>query len=288
MLIGCSQNANVQSEPSLPNGNSAGNTAVNSATQISNDKEQQPSTTDPSDQPAGEDIETNWQNSPHAITYVVDDAGQNNNCAQCHAPTDWQPSMDSIPESCFSCKFELKDPPAYIAEQDWNDIPCYVCHEVDKHDEVQPEIAWLEIAAIGEYAEVESGEQLCKKCHLISDPPEGHKAIGNFGAHEDETCVSCHDPHSTTADCIDCHEDVDFTAGIVTGHDLDHADIPCIVCHDNSGLQADINAETGQWHLISQEGEEQTNIIVSHNLAVAAPCSRCHYADNPWSLSTQP
>ena len=77
-------------------------------------------------------IEAAWLSSPHADAFVLDVEGNNNTCARCHAPVNWLPSMDDLPESCFTCKFELEDPPPYIAESDWVDIPCYVCHEKDK------------------------------------------------------------------------------------------------------------------------------------------------------------
>ncbi len=256
------------------------------------ESEQEPETNNdistPEQPPSREEITLSWQNSPHARSFVVDDASQNNSCAQCHAPTDWQPSMESIPESCFSCKFELDDPPPYIAEQDWNDIPCQVCHEVNKKDEVQPEVAWLEIAAIGEYAEVSSSAELCQKCHSVSELYDSHNSITPGNLHQDQTCVTCHDAHNTAAACTDCHDDLDFTAGEITGHDQDHINIPCAVCHDGSGLTAELNEEAGEWLLIGEFEFGQQVVKTSHNIVLEANCERCHYPDNPWSLSTLP
>ena len=56
-------------------------------------------------------IQAAWQSSPHADTFILDLNGQNNTCARCHAPINWSPSMDELPESCFACKFELEAPP---------------------------------------------------------------------------------------------------------------------------------------------------------------------------------
>jgi hypothetical protein len=89
-------------------------------------------------------ITSAWESSPHADTFILDDNGQNNTCAQCHAPINWLPSMEDLPESCFACKFELEPPPPTIAESEWLDVPCKVCHKVDKKDNVEPEYAWLE------------------------------------------------------------------------------------------------------------------------------------------------
>ena len=118
------------------------------------------------------DIDAAWLSSPHANAFVLDADGNNNPCARCQAPINWVPSMDDLPESCFACKFELDEPPPYIPEDEWLDIPCNVCHEVDKNGEVQPEYSWLEIAALDEYAAVESPTELCMKCHDPINVPE--------------------------------------------------------------------------------------------------------------------
>ncbi|MEE9599032.1 MAG: hypothetical protein V3V66_01080, partial [Anaerolineales bacterium] len=70
-----------------------------------------------------------WETSAHANAYVVDSEGKNNSCAQCHAPMNWMPTIDDIPESCLACKFELETPPPFISEDEWFHIPCLVCHE---------------------------------------------------------------------------------------------------------------------------------------------------------------
>lgn len=283
-LVACGTNNNTPSaDSSQPGGNEPPNSAQSQNTQQTDKPEEQ------EDQPTdAEEIHAAWQASAHAKTFVVDAEGQNNTCAQCHAPTNWLPSMDTLPESCFTCKFELKDPPPFIPEADWESIPCMVCHEVNKKDEVQPEYMWLEIAAIEEYASVESTTELCLKCHITSENIEGHKGITVVGTHQDETCTSCHDPHGTKVACVECHTDLDFANSEIVGHDQDHADIACLACHDNSGLAVDIDPDTNTWQVF-QETQDGTLLVgSSHNTALEVSCNRCHYTDNPWGLSTQP
>jgi hypothetical protein len=236
-------------------------------------------------EPDREAIERAWQNSPHANTYLVDDEGQNNTCAQCHAPTDWQPSMDTIPETCFTCKFELEDPPPYIPEETWHDIPCKVCHELDKHDEVQADYAWLAIAAIDEYEDIGSTTELCQKCHLAIEPVEGHLAVSIAGVHQDQTCTNCHDSHDTNANCANCHEDMDMT---ITGHDENHAGIGCNVCHESGPAEPGIDETSGDWTLFVPATDPPLLAPYSHNIVLESDCSRCHYSGNPWQLTVEP
>lgn len=233
------------------------------------------------------EIERAWENSAHSSTFLVDRSGQNNTCAQCHAPINWMPSMDTIPESCFTCKFELEDPPPYIAEDAWENIPCKVCHELNKRDEVQPEYQWLEIAAIDEYAKVNSTTELCQKCHTASEPMEGHVWQNSFGAHQDQTCTDCHNPHDGSAGCLTCHSEVDFSTSGIAGHDPDHESISCMVCHDGSGLTAGLDSETNLWVLLTDTPDGSQQTVSSHEIVLESNCSRCHFTDNPWELSIQ-
>ena len=38
-------------------------------------------------------IQASWEGSSHADTFVLDEEGNNNTCARCHAPIVWLPSM---------------------------------------------------------------------------------------------------------------------------------------------------------------------------------------------------
>lgn len=269
---------------------------------ITQDSSDQPSTSDQSPgNPAATNppmdaspdpavIEASWQSSPHADSYVLDPEGQNNTCARCHAPINWLPSMDTLPESCFACKFELEDPPPFIAESDWTDIPCNVCHELDKNDIVQPEYAWLEIAPLGEYAAVASPTELCLKCHA----PVGiqlHGSIQLVSAHADYQCTECHSAHDTTASCLsaDCHSDVIELVNPIPGHDADHQTVSCVACHDGSGMDVGPDEQTGLWTTFTSptaaDGDATSFAFTSHNVVLDARCDRCHFANNPWALS---
>jgi len=255
-----------------------------------------PVTVDIEPEPA--DIDGAWQSSPHANAFVVDADGNNNPCARCHAPVDWLPTMDDLPESCFVCKFELDEPPSYITEEAWVSIPCKVCHEVDKKGEVQPEYSWLEIAALEEYASVATPTELCLKCHDVSNVPEhGNVQVG--GAHEGYECTECHNAHDTTASCGtgDCHEDVIDPDTPIAGHDEDHKDVACVACHDASGMEVGPSETLGYWithapwsyEVVISDTETRTESgivpFTSHNIILDASCERCHFTDNPWDLS---
>lgn len=233
-------------------------------------------------------IEATWQASPHADAFVLDVDGNNNTCARCHAPVNWLPSMDDLPESCFTCKFELEDPPPYIAESEWVDIPCFVCHKVDKKDNILPEYTWLEIAAISEYSSVATPTELCQKCHNEVDLPD-HMVLQVGGAHAGYECTDCHNAHDTIASCSDagCHDDVSDPASGIMGHDEVHKMVSCDVCHDANGWEVGPTEDKGVWATfatIPAEDGEKSQLTTSHNIVLEAPCERCHFLDNPWAL----
>jgi hypothetical protein len=244
------------------------------------------------------DIDGIWLSSPHANAFVLDVDGNNNTCARCHAPVEWQPSMDDLPESCFVCKFELKDPPSYIQEEAWTSIPCKVCHEVDKNGDVQPEYSWLEIAALEDYASVGTPTELCMKCHDVTNV-QGHANFLVSGAHEGYECTECHDAHNSTASCeaSGCHDDVIEPVTPIAGHDEDHQDVSCAACHDAAGMEVGPNEALGLWitfapwsseTVISEtETNTETGVVAfsSHNLILDVSCDRCHFPDNPWGLT---
>lgn len=238
-----------------------------------------------------------WQNSAHADAFVVDDKGVNNPCARCHSPKNWMPSLDDIPESCQACKFELAPPPPFIAESAWENVSCAMCHQADKKGNVQPEVSWLEIPQLGEYASVETHSDLCLKCHDTEGVADHGQVLVGSG-HEGMQCTECHSPHSTTATCVtgDCHSDVLSDTDEIPGHDEDHKDVSCAACHDTAGWEVGPHPETGvwvtysPWSLIVKAGEEdtvsQTGIVPfsSHDLGLEVNCGRCHFSGNPWGL----
>ena len=227
-----------------------------------------------------------WLSSSHANTFVMGDDGTNIKCARCHAPIQYVPSMDEIPESCLTCKFEVEPPPPVVVEADWEHVPCQVCHKVKK-DEVQPEFLWLEIAQIEEYAELESTTELCLKCHAGADVP-GHEEILFTEVHQDLTCTECHDAHGNSSGCSKsgCHEDALDPAEPIAGHDEDHELVSCMACHDAAGLEVGLDEEVGLWTtFLATDGGETLTPLVTHEVQLEADCERCHFSDNPWGLS---
>jgi hypothetical protein len=238
-----------------------------------------------------------WEISPHANTYVVDDQNQNNTCARCHAPTNWMPTLDDIPESCQACKFELEAPPPFISKNEWTGITCLYCHEEDKKGVVQPEVMWLEIPALEEYASVENYTELCLKCHETTNVPD-HGEVKIGGDHKGMSCTDCHPPHSAKATCdsTDCHP-ADPAADPIQGHDDVHQNVSCAACHDSAGWDVGIDEETGVWitysqwtqELIIAEGDSIIDSgmvsFASHDISKAVNCERCHFVDNEWGLT---
>lgn len=247
------------------------------------DVEQSTPTEDPSDPDV---IQQGWENSPHADAFVLDESGNNMTCARCHAPVNWLPSIDDVPESCFACKFELKAPPPRVPEEDWVDIPCKVCHEEDKGN-IQPEYTWLEIAQIGEYAEVATPTELCQKCHTAIDDLPDHEVAQLGGAHTGYECTDCHNAHDVTASCgaVDCHAEVIEPATPIAGHDQDHQAVSCVACHDADHMEVGPSEEEGIWTTFVVSSEGETMASASHNIVLTANCDRCHFADNSWGLS---
>ena len=244
-----------------------------------------PGETPPTDVPPDEPdvIQTKWESSSHANTFVVSDSGVNSTCARCHAPFNFIPTMDDMPESCSTCKFEVDPPPPFTSEADWITVECKVCHKY-KRDKIEPGFAWLEIAPIEEYAEVSSATELCDKCHL-SEEIEGHFSVIVMGDHPGYVCTDCHDAHDTTATCSTsgCHEGT--LEADVPGHDEDHSVVACVTCHDGGGMEIGILEERGIWFTFLSDGEASPIPFASHNIVLAAPCERCHFPENPWGLS---
>jgi len=234
-------------------------------------------------------IQENWKDYAHATTFVVDEDGNNNSCARCHAPANWFPSIDDMPESCFTCKFEVSDPPPFVEESVWENISCNVCHQVDKKNNIEPGYTYLEVAAIEEYTAVATTTELCQKCHIAVDLPD-HEIAELGGAHADYACTACHDAHDTRASCSsdECHDDVIDPEVSIPGHDADHEIVLCVACHDASGMGVGFSEELGVWTTIisvSSDTEESLKTLTSHSLVIEADCERCHFEGNPWELS---
>lgn len=241
-----------------------------------------PLPTDLPDDPSA--ISAAWEGGPHSETFVQTAEGSNSTCARCHAPVNWIPTMEEIPESCLTCKFEVDPPPPFITEDVWTHVECKVCH-LTKKDNVEAEVAWLEIAPIEEYAQVSSITELCDKCHVADAIPE-HASVQVSGDHVDYQCTQCHDPHDAKASCTSagCHEDV--LLADISGHDADHTQISCEACHDAGSMLVAPIDELGIWSTFVVLDDETILRQISHDIVREAPCERCHFAGNEWELST--
>ncbi len=295
MLLALSLTACQSAENAPTPETSATKSSAPSATKANTDvkpnqNEEAPAPTKAAESKEPEDakeIEAKWQSSKHADTFVQDENGNNAPCAQCHAPVNWVPSMDSMPESCYSCKFEIDPPPPLVEKSEWTNVECKVCHQIKKK-QVQPEIAWLEIPPIEEYSEVASPSELCLKCHAQAEPMELHVNIVVAGAHKDMGCNDCHDPHDLSADCASsgCHLEMEAASEPIAGHDDAHAMVSCSACHDADGLLVGPDA-AGSWVTFrpqSLNSENEPTPFTSHNTVSEAACDRCHFIDNPWEL----
>jgi hypothetical protein len=244
--------------------------------------EAKPTQAPPSDDP--DVIQKMWEGSPHADTFIVSAAGENNSCSSCHSRYNFIPTIDEIPEECFACKFEVDDPEPFIPEKYWMHVDCMNCHRIDKK-KVEPEIAWLEFALIEEYSEVASVTELCDKCHLAANISE-HVSVVVGGDHPNYQCTECHNAHDTRASCsgAGCHEGTLTQEPAVPGHDADHASVACVACHDADGLEVGFVEELGIWTTLIATGAE-TRPYTSHNIVLEALCERCHFPGNPWELT---
>jgi hypothetical protein len=235
-------------------------------------------------------VNVEWATSAHADTYVLSVEDRNSTCAACHAPVQWIPSIEDMPESCTSCKFEVDPPPPVIAEADWTHVECRVCH-AEKKGEIQPEVLWLEIAPIEEYAQVSSHSQLCLNCHLAGEVAE-HVDVQVQGDHQGYGCTECHQAHSLEASCGDagCHRDVLEPDSGIPGHDEDHALVGCEACHDAGGQRVGPHPEVDIWTTFvpSVLEEDEWRPFVSHDIQLEVSCERCHYEGNPWELASEP
>lgn len=233
--------------------------------------------------------EEGWAMSSHADTYVISTEGKNDTCARCHSPVQWLPGPEDIPESCLACKFDVDVPPPLFSEEEWEHVPCKTCHRTDG-DDVEEEIAWLEIPSIEEYIDMDSTTKLCRKCHEMSDFPDHKPAIVVSEEHADLLCTECHDAHSNIATCAKsgCHESVLIGAELVPGHDEEHTAVSCTACHDAAGLQVGPSEDSDMWVTyvsLMLDGEETLLPHSSHTVQTQVACDRCHFDANPWELS---
>ena len=171
----------------------------------------------------------------------------------------------------------------------------------------------------GQVETVSRSTEICVNCHVEQN---SHDQIDPSIplAHKDFTCTDCHETHNLQANCSICHSDVEeiikariakpgnhnpngdissYMCGGSTCHELNkevtdipvyhqpiHRPVPCVVCHDVSGLPATMNDDqtwitTGN---ISLTNPSKNDAEVSHLIGKGVDCLKCHFSDNPWDL----
>lgn len=249
-----------------------------------------PTPVPPAATPGQPSVQTVWQGSAHATTFVE---GENNDCARCHSPMNWTPTDPAdMPETCASCKFTIKAPKP-VAKADWQSVGCEVCHIVE-NKAVTAKVAWLN-AAIAQfdssqspYEPVKTPDELCVECHADVRGMTYARSMGS-GAHASFGCTKCHDEHSLAASCTTtgCHPSLLSPEKQIKGHDTAHANVTCGACHDASGLKAGPVEGSQSWASFrptDARGKAVATAYTSHALQKKADCARCHYAGNPWNL----
>lgn len=226
-----------------------------------------------------------WEQSKHASTFD-EGLGADTTCARCKSPLNWDPTSVAADAAldCASCKRipgearPLLEGSVPIAEGEWRNIGCEVCHEpVGDSYRVEP-VLWNQ--RLGVYEPVESIDALCAHCH------EGRHGFGVSEevradqAHRGWSCMDCHDPHGGEVLCTDCH---DVTTGPAAVEHANHAEVHCTACHDAGGL--------GLWYERDDESRYYNTVITrrfahtltswpSHNLQTEVDCRRCHHLAN--------
>ncbi len=242
-----------------------------------------------------------WKTSAHSKTYDLG-KGPNTYCSRCHSPRNWNPAsaVDAAP-NCVSCKFpfdkEVRKAKSnvLVAEADWKNIGCDVCHKVEGGVVVDPKpVIWNN--ATGKYDAVATNRQLCEKCHTDSIAGTRHLRFIGGGAHSNqigmtkprpEDCTDCHDPHSAKASCTSCHANVLKADKPIAGHDAVHANVTCQACHDAAGLKAGTVQGEKTWitfQTSTSRGTTSTSPYVTHSIQKSVDCTRCHYDNNAAKL----
>lgn len=251
-----------------------------------------PTPVPPAATPGQPSVQTAWQSSAHAATFVE---GDNNNCARCHAPMNWTPTDPAdMPETCASCKFTIKTPKP-IAKTDWQAVGCDVCHVVE-NKALTTKVAWLNAAVAqfdssqSPYEPVKSADEVCNKCHADVRGMQYGRSMGT-AAHASFGCTRCHDEHTLKAGCTaeGCHPNALTPQTPVPGHDAAHAAVSCGACHDASGLKAGPAEGSKTWtnfRATDSRGKAVATAYASHALQKKVDCARCHYAGNRWGLKS--
>jgi hypothetical protein len=74
-----------------------------------------------------------------------------------------------------------------------------------------------------------------------------------------------------------------------TAHSNLHTGVTCLACHDGSALEVGPLPNEKQWitfRTTSLLGRDTIAPYQSHNVQMEVECTRCHYPENPWRLTT--
>lgn len=226
-----------------------------------------------------------WLQSKHADTYD-DGMGADTTCARCKSPLNWNPTALAAEAAmdCASCKrvpgeerpvLEGGEP---IAESEWHNIGCEVCHEpVGNSYRIEP-VFWNQ--PLGEYEPVESAEDLCAHCHEGQHGFEVTEEVHADSAHPGWGCLDCHEPHGDDISCEDCH---DVLAGEGAMEHLNHQQVRCSACHDQGGLALWTERDPASpfyGEVITIRFAHTLTSWPSHNLQTEVSCGECHHTRN--------
>lgn len=231
-------------------------------------------------------IQAIWETGPHADTYIVSDENTNSNCTRCHAPMNWNPTLENSAESSGGSSAKSAINSNFVSEGDWLHVGCSVCHKTE-NEQIVSDHVWLENPLQQEYIEVDSSTALCDKCHLAAEV-DGHESVIVEGSHIDFQCTDCHDAHDGTASCSasGCHEPFAQECERIQTHDKPHSETSCSACHDAGEPKIAWNEANEVWDAFTPLGEGTTDEIkpyTSHDIILEVPCDRCHAPGNhPW------
>jgi hypothetical protein len=231
-------------------------------------------------------VDERWGQGSHAETYVEGQGEENSRCARCHAPGIWKPLQIELPVLWEENGLEGSAESSSIPFEAWTHVGCEVCHPGLKED-ITGEIAFLAIAPLGVYQQVDTSTHLCLECHGILQDEE-HFSFDFVGVHAELGCIDCHDEHDGSATCGDprCHQPFAGECIQIETHDKPHSEVTCGGCHDGSGLAIGWNPDLEQWDTFDggdPRFEPDSDPIVSHNIVLEVDCDRCHApGDHPW------
>ena len=224
-----------------------------------------------------------WAASEHAQTFD-EGQGANTTCARCKSPINWDPSDEGAQQmalDCGSCKREPgADRPtlgggAPVAEHDWHNINCDVCH-IPVGDSYDVNVSFWN-QALSRYEAVQNSTELCAHCH---EGQHGFRVIEEQNAslvHQTMECIDCHGSHGSEVACTDCH---DPQAGSGAAEHARHPSVNCTGCHDREGLSIWRDADPLSAHFdqyVTRRFAHTLTSWPSHNLTVEVDCRRCHH-----------